>query len=78
MLYEDRMKEEVLNTLTDKVFNTISNIQSVSEEGFVPSDKKMCLLSLSLILIDAYENINLFDRNQQDSFDNIYNTITIQ
>jgi len=78
MIYEDRIKEEVLNTLIDEVFDIISVIQSVSEQGYVPSDKKRCMLSLSLILIDAYENINLFSRRQQNSLDNIYNTVIVK
>ena len=75
MLYESDLKEAVLDTLEIRVSSIADCIIALINEGYIPNKNKMTILNWSSILIDAYENIDILSKEQQDAIDRIYNTV---
>lgn len=75
MLYEESLKAAVLDSLEDRRSSTADVIIALIEQGYNPNNKKNVVLQWSSILIDAYENIDLFDRAQQNKLDTLVNKV---
>ena len=75
MLYEENIKSAVLDTLENRVSGIADCIVALIEEGYIPNKVKSVILDWSSILIDAYENIDVLTKEQQDNIDRIYNTV---
>ena len=75
MMYENGIKEAVLDTLENRVSSIALCIGKLLEEGYLPNNKKEVVLSWCSILIHAYENINSYTEEQQHNIDRIYNNV---
>lgn len=76
MLYDNKgLNKEILETLNDKYSKLVDNVMVLLEEGFVSSRSETNKLEWGFLLIDAYENINVLEKNQQDNIDRIYNQV---
>lgn len=75
MLYEENIKSAVLDTLENRVSGIADCIVALIEEGYIPNKVKSVILDWSSILIDAYENIDVLTKEQQNNIDRIYNTV---
>ena len=75
MLYDKKLKKAMLDVLDKRVSGIASSICKVAELGYTPNKKKLLVLSWSSILIDAYENIDVFTKEQQDNLDILYNKV---
>ena len=75
MLYEEKLKKVMLDVLENRVSGIADNIQVLVNEGFIPNKIKNTMLSWSLILIDAYENIDVLSEEQHKKLDNLYNRV---
>ena len=75
MLYEDTLKEAVVDVLENRVSAIADCIVALLDEGYIPNKNKTTILNWSCILIDAYENIDVLTKEQQDSIDRIYNKV---
>lgn len=73
MVYEnEEQRQEILDTLNTRVSSISLCVLRLLEQGYLPNERKKCLLSLAPILIDAYNNILIFNEDQQASLDKIY------
>lgn len=75
MLYDNSLKEAMLDVLHDRVSSIADSVVALAEQGFVPNKNKITILSWSLMLIDAYENIEVLNNHQQHNLDKIYNKV---
>ena len=75
MLYEDNLKQAMLDVLNDRVSGIADCIVVLLDQGYLPNKNKVTIIDWSSILIDAYENIDVFTKEQQDRLDNIYNRV---
>ena len=75
MLYEEKLKDAMLDILNERVSGIADSIVVLLEHGYIPNKKKSILLNWSSILIDAYENIDVLNKQQQDNLDNLFNRI---
>lgn len=76
MLYDNKgLNKEILETLNDKYSKLVDNVMMLLDEGYVSSRSETNKLEWGFLLIDAYENINVLERNQQDNIDRIYNQV---
>lgn len=75
MLYEETLKNVVLDTLENRVSGIADSINVLVTEGYIPNRNKRTILDWSMILIHAYENIDIFTKEQQDKIDVIYNKV---
>ena len=75
MLYNAEKKQEMLDTLENRVSSIIDICISLSNQGYIPNKSKTIKLSLCSICIDAIDNINFFSEEYKDDFENLYNKI---
>lgn len=75
MLYKEELKEAVLDSLEARRSSTADVVLTLINQGYNPNKSKNVILQWSSILIDAYENIDLFSREQQNKLEIIVNKI---
>ena len=75
MLYDSTLKEAVLDVLENRISSIADCIIALLNEGYIPNKNKETIINWSSILIDAYENIDVLSKEQQDSLDRIYNKV---
>lgn len=75
MLYDEKMKKAMLDILKDRVSGIACSINKLVENGYIPNRNKRTILDWSMILIHAYENIDVLSKEQQDNLDVIYNRV---
>lgn len=75
MLYEESLKNTMLDVLKDRISGIADSIQILFSEGYIPNKNKNTILNWSSILIDAYENVDVLTKEQQDKLDIIYNKV---
>ena len=75
MLYEEKLKEAMLDILENRVSGIADSVQVLVNEGLVPNKNKSTKLDWSIILIHAYENIDVLSEEQHKKLDRIYNKV---
>ena len=75
MLYDNCLKEVMLDTLHERVSSITNCMVALLNEGYIPNRNKTTILDWSSILIDAYENIDVFSKEQQNKLDILYNRV---
>jgi hypothetical protein len=75
MLYEPKLKETMLDVLENRMSSIADCIQILFDNGYIPNKNKVTILNWSAILIDAYENIDVLSKEQQNKLDIIYNKV---
>lgn len=75
MLYDNDLKEVMLDTLHERVSSITNCIVALLNEGYIPNKNKTTIVNWSSILIDAYENIDVFNKEQQNKLDTLYNKV---
>ncbi len=75
MLYNAEKKQEMLDTLNNRVSSIIDICISLSNQGYIPNKNKSIKLSLCSVCIDMFENIEFFSEAYRDDFENLYNKI---
>lgn len=76
MLYDNEaLKNTMLDTLDYRVSSIASTIVSLLEEGYIPNKNKTTIIDWSSILFHAYENIDVFTKEQHNKLDILYNRV---
>lgn len=76
MLYDNEvLKNTMLDTLDDRVSSITSTIVSLLKEGYIPNKNKITIVDWSSVLFHAYENIDVFTKEQHDKLDILYNKV---
>ena len=75
MLYEPDLKDTMLDILNDRLSGIADCITVLFDQGYVPNKNKYTILNWSSILIDAYENVDVLTKEQQNKLDVIYNKV---
>ena len=75
MLYEENLKQTMLDVLENRVSSIADCIQILFAEGYIPNKNKMTILNWASILIDAYENIDVLSEEQHNRLDILYNRV---
>lgn len=75
MLYKSINKSAMLDILDNRMLGIADCITVLFEEGYIPNKNKITILDYTSILIDAYENIDVLSKEQQDKLDSLYNKV---
>ena len=75
MMYESYLNKAMLDVLENRISGIADSITVLIDKGYIPNKNKMTILNWTPILIDAYENIVLFTKEQQNKLDKIYEKI---
>ena len=75
MLYNKDIRKQITDTLENRVSVIVDYNIALAEHGMSTSKDNSANLSATLMLIDAFENIDVFSYEQQNNLENLYNKI---
>ena len=75
MLYDADKKQEVLDTLNNRVSSIVDVCVALVNEGSNLNKNKTTKLSWSMIMIDAFENIDVLSVEQHNKLETLYNKV---
>lgn len=75
MLYNDETKQSTLDALHDRVSSVVDISIALLSEGYIPNKNKAIKLQWSLVLIDAFENIDVLSVEQHTKLENLYSKV---
>lgn len=75
MLYDAEKKQNMLDTLNNRVSSIVDICVALINEGYIPNKNKYVKLSWTAIMIDTINNMDIFSSKQQTNIENLYNKI---
>lgn len=75
MLYDVEKKQEVLDTLNNRVSSIVDICMALVEEGYIPNKAKQNKIAWSMIMIDAFNNIDVLSVEQHNKLENLFNKV---
>ena len=75
MLYDAEKKQNMLDTLNNRVSSIVDVCVALVNEGYIPNKNKYVKLSWTAIMIDTFNNMDIFSSKQQTNIENLYNKI---
>lgn len=75
MLYNKDIRKQITDALENRVSVIVGYNIALAEQGMLTSKDNNANLSVTLMLIDAFENIDVFNYKQQNNLENLYNKI---
>ena len=75
MLYDAEKKQDMLDTLNNRVSSIVDVCVSLVQEGYIPNKNKYNKLAWSTIMIDAFENIDVLSVEQHNNLEELYNKV---
>lgn len=75
MSYNVKLKDTIVSTLENRVLTIVDSIIKLTSEGYKINNNKIVNFNVSLLLINAFENIEVFNENQQENLEMIFNKI---
>jgi len=75
MLYDAEKKQEMLDTLTNRVSSIVDVCVALVNEGYNLNKNKLNKLSWTMIMIDAFENIDVLSVEQHNKLESLYDKV---
>ncbi len=75
-MYDDLIKQNILDNLESKVISIVETAIALASQGYFVNKSKYIRLDWSSVLIHAFENIDIFEPEQQDKLELLYNKIS--
>ena len=75
MLYDVEKKQMMLDTLENRVSSIVDVCIALIQEGYIPNKAKQTKLSWTVIMIDAFENIDVLSVEQHNKLETLYNKV---
>ena len=75
MLYDAEKKQVMLDTLENRVSSIVDVCVALINEGYIPNKNKYNKLSWSMIMIDAFQNIDVLSVEQHNKLETLYNKV---
>lgn len=75
MLYDDILKQAMLDVLENRMSGIADCIQTLFSEGYIINKNKYNILDWSTLLIHAYDNIDVLSVEQHRKLERIYNKV---
>lgn len=75
MLYDAEKKQVMLDTLENRVSSIVDVCVALINEGYIPNKNKYNKLSWSIIMIDAFQNIDVLSVEQHNNLEELYNKV---
>ena len=75
MLYDAEKKQVMLDTLENRVSSIVDVCVALINEGYIPNKNKYNKLSWSMIMIDAFNNIDVLSVEQHNKLETLYNKV---
>ena len=75
-MYNDVIKKNILDDLESKAMSIVNTSIALASQGYLVNKSKYIRLDWSSILLHAFENIDIFSKEQQNNIERLYNKIS--
>ena len=75
MLYDVEKKQMMLDALDARVSSIVDVCIALINEGYIPNKSKSVKLSWTIIMIDAFDNIDVLSVEQHNKLETLYNKV---
>lgn len=75
-MYNDDLRKSIITDLESKELNIVNTVVVLASQGYVVNQAKHIKLDWTSIILNAFENINVFSEEQQHKIELLYNKIS--
>lgn len=75
-MYNDVIKKNILDDLESKAMNIVNTSIVLASQGYLVNKSKYIRLDWSSLLLHAFENIDIFSKEQQNNIECLYNKVS--
>ena len=75
-MYNDDLRKSIITDLESKELNIVNTVVVLASQGYVINQAKHIKLDWTSIILNAFENINVFSEEQQHKIEFLYNKIS--
>ena len=75
-MYNDELRKTIITDLESKELSIVNTAVVLASQGYVVNRVKYIKLDLTSIILNAFENINVFSEEQQHKIELLYNKLS--
>ena len=75
-MYNDELRKTIITDLESKELSIVNTAVVLASQGYVINQAKHIKLDWTSIILNAFENINVFSEEQQHKIELLYNKIS--
>ena len=75
-MYNDDLRKSIITDLESKELSVVNTVVVLASQGYVINQAKHIKLDWTSIILNAFENINVFSEEQQHKIELLYNKIS--
>lgn len=75
-MYDDKLRKTIITNLESKELSIVNTAVVLASQGYVVNRAKYIKLNWTSIILNAFENINVFSEEQQHKIELLYNKIS--
>lgn len=76
-MYNDDLRKSIITGLKSKELSVVNTVVVLASQGYVINQAKHIKLDLANIILNAFENINVFSEEQQHKIELLYNKFSM-
>ena len=76
-MYNDNLRKSIITDLESKELSVVNTVVVLASQGYVINQAKHTKLDLASIILNAFENINVFSEEQQHKIELLYNKFSM-
>ena len=75
-MYNDELRKTIITDLESKELSIVNTAVVLASQGYVVNQAKYIKLDWTSIILNAFENINVFSEEQQHKIELLYNKLS--
>ena len=75
-MYNDKLRKTIITDLESKELSIVNTAVVLASQGYVVNQAKYIKLDWTSIILNAFENINVFSEEQQHKIELLYNKLS--
>lgn len=75
-MYNDEIRKHIISDLERKQLSIVNTAVALASQGYLVNKSKYIRLNWSSIILNAFENINVFSEEQQHKIELLYNKLS--
>ena len=76
-MYNDDLRKSIITDLESKELSVVNTVVVLASQGYVINQAKHTKLDLASIILNAFENINVFSEEHQHKIELLYNKFSM-
>lgn len=75
-MYNDEFRKNIITDLESKELSIVNAAVVLASQGYIVNRAKYIKLDWASIILNAFENINVFSEEQQHKIEHLYNKLS--